>query len=690
MRVVLKRTIAAVSAVAVAVLLITACTEGSSSSAPTIVGTQEDTTPYPTPTGLPTNTSYPTPTARPTQTPYPVAPTYTPQPTFTPVPTGTPYPTPTAQPTQTPYSVAPTYTPQPTFTPVPTPTPYPTPTLQPTPTPTPPPLLSRLYDTQNTRWLTRNYPGIARQIEAFPWVQDGLSILEAKAIDELMYLGVGRIDNLQAVLRLLWVQDAIADTEYDVLYWLRVLDYGDVEAAAAVIPMPFLESPDATDALAIRAMRRLATHGVLSALIDSALFQTGIADTDTALVAAVGTLYGDAGAVRRVLTPGIASIESVAAGTELTPDLRISIVRTGSQSRPGTVETTREAVAFVERMMQMPLPTEHVIVVLDDSSITSGYAGTNYGFAFSYSPEYETRQDMYEWRQLQAGFVHEVAHYYWRGNAGWIDEGVANTVEYVYGIENGLSRGQLKTRRKTCDAHDLAMLAMWDPSPNDSAYRCNYYLGDHLFKELLETLGSMEFSGKLWELYRVALPAQETGDTPGIAEIRQVFAGLQTIVDKHWSGALNAPENRPFDEGVDRTSHDLVQWDQHPTYDGHSVAFSGTLLDGAVLAAETIEQARAGGYQPFTLSLADASEFAGFILPPFTDGTRSWALDAGDSVANTYSLGDDTFTITFPFPEALGNPSDYVVIIDGYQDSSRTPRIGSNIDHLGYARIRVE
>ena len=491
-------------------------------------------------------------------------------------------------------------------------------------------------------------------------------------------------------MRLLWVQDAIADTEYDVLYWLRVLDYGDVEAAAAVIPMPFLESPDATDALAIRAMRRLATHGVLSALIDSALFQTGIADTDTALVAAVGTLYGDAGAVRRVLTPGVASIESVAAGTELTPDLRISIVRTGSQSRPGTVETTREAVAFVERMMQMPLPTEHVIVVLDDSSITSGYAGTNYGFAFSYSPEYETRQDMYEWRQLQAGFVHEVAHYYWRGNADWIDEGVANTVEYVYGIENGLSRGQLKTRRKNCDAHDLAMLAMWDPSPNDSAYRCNYYLGDQLFKEMLETLGRMEFSGKLQELYRVALPAQETGDMPGIAEIRQVFAGLQTIVDKHWSGTLNAPENRPFDEGVDRTSHDPVQWDQHPTYDGHSVTFSGTLLDGAVLAAETIEQARAGGYQPFTLRLADAYEFAGFILPPFTDGTTSWTLDPGDSVADTYSLGDDTFTITFPFPEALGNPSDYVVIIDGYQDSSRTPRIGSNIDHLGYARIRVE
>ena len=149
---------------------------------------------------------------------------------------------------------------------------------------------------------------------------------------------------------------------------------------------------------------------------------------------------------------------------------------------------------------------------------------------------------------------------------------------------------------------------------------------------------------------------------------------------RHWSGALNAPENRPFDEGVDRTSHDLIQWDQHPTYDGRSaVTFSGTLLDGAVLSSETIEQARSGGSQNFQLRPADAPDFVGWVLPPLTDGS-SWILDAGDSVADTYSLDADTksFTITFPFPEALDPPSAYVVIVRGFQDDSRTPRIGSD------------
>ena len=610
------------------------------------------------------------PTAQPTQTPYPVAPTYTPQPTFTPMPTPTPYPTPTPQPT---------------------PTPYPTPTLQPTPTPTPPPLLSRLYDTQNTRWLSRSYPGIARQIAELPWVQDGLSVLETKAIDEILYLGVDSIDNLQSVLRLPWVQDAIEDTEHDILDDLSGLR---PDVVSAMTTMPFLASHEATDALAVEGMRLLERGSGLDALVDSPVFQDGIDDSETILIAAVGTFYKDADAVRRVLTPGNAAVEAVSLGTELTPALAVSIVRTGSQSRPGTVEAVRDAVEFVESIMGLPLPVEHVIVVFDEAAVPAGYGGANYGFAFSYSPKYETRQGTYEWRILQAGFIHELAHYYWSGDQAWMTEGVANVFSYMRGRDSGLSRGQLKTRRTTCEAHDLQMLEMWDPSSSTrDAYSCNYYLGERLYLELLGALGRLQFVAKLREIYQVALPVREAGgDKTGIAAMRQVFAGQGDIVEKHWSGALNAPENRPFDEGVGRTSHDVVQWDQHPTYDGHSVTFSGTLLDGAVLSKETIEQARDGGYGNFIMRPADVNGYVGSILPPLTDG-RSWNLDdTGHSVADTYSLDDDTksFTITFPFPKALGTPSDYVVVVRGFQDASRTPRIGSNVDNLGYARIRVE
>ena len=246
----------------------------------------------------------------------------------------------------------------------------------------------------------------------------------------------------------------------------------------------------------------------------------------------------------------------------------------------------------------------------------------------------------------------------------------------------------MKNRRKGCDAHDLAMLSEWDPSKSSAQFRCNYYLGLMLFQALLENMGAEAFSTKIGELYRLSLAGPDAGGALGVDAVRRVFSGQSDIVDLHWSGAVNAPENRPFDEGKGRTSHDLVQWDQYPTYDGRSVSFRGTLLDGAILSKATVHQARGGGYQNFGMSPADAYDYVGAILPSLLGGSH-WKLeDPGDTVATTYRLGEREFDIQFSFPEALGDPSDYIVRVLGFQNESRLPNIGENVDLLGYARIR--
>ena len=458
---------------------------------------------------------------------------------------------------------------------------------------------------------------------------------------------------------------------------------------AAIIAMPFLQTPDTTDVLALRSMRRLAHEEALDPLIEHASFLDGITDNETTLVAAVGTLYGDTDELSRILNPGYASIETTTGAL----GLQISIIRSGSQQfQPWTAHAVADAVDYAEQVMLLDLPVDHVILVLNDKAVSSTAAGTNYGFAISYLPEYEQMQDTFEGRALQQGLVHEVAHYYWRGNENWIDEGLANTIEYMHGADNGLSPGQLKTQREDCEAHDLEMLSEWDAPIGSPEYDCNYYLGERLFLELRESLDDAEFSEKLRELYQLSLTAQEARQTPGIDVVRQVFSDQAAIVDKHWSGELNAPENRPFDEGVDRINHDLIQWGQHPTYDGQEVSFNGTLLDDAVLSHETLSLAREGeGYVNFLLSLATDYDYLGFILPPLESG--SWILeDPGDVVATVYQLDGRTFTVTFQFPMALDSPSDYVVLVWGYKDDTRTTSVyeTGTIDLLGYARIRNE
>ena len=290
---------------------------------------------------------------------------------------------------------------------------------------------------------------------------------------------------------------------------------------------------------------------------------------------------------------------------------------------------------------------------------------------------------------FRLGLVHEIAHYFWSGNENWIDEGLANLYEYRFGLQMGLSHGQLHTMRKGCEAHDLEMFSAWDPdSSQRNRYHCAYYLGQLFFQDLLASMDAEAFTAGLQEYYRLSLEAQEANFTPGIAEVREAFAGQDAIIDHHWSGKMNAPETRPFDEGRDRTNHALIQWTQPPTYDGSSsVTFEGVLLDDAVLVNDAPTQ---GGYSNFSLYTADG-EWVGSILPGLTSG--NWTLDdPGDTVASKYLVSPETraFIIEFPFPQKLeGLPSDYVVAVWGFQDTDRTPTIGENLDLLGYARIRV-
>ena len=454
--------------------------------------------------------------------------------------------------------------------------------------------------------------------------------------------------------------------------------------------MPFLESFELDDVLAIRGIYDLASNEdseLLKALMDHPKLRNGITDSQTTLVAAAGT-HWDAGEIRRILSPGYVNIEVLSEGTELTPHLKISIVRAGSEPQPATAEIARDAVEFAEGIMQMPLPVGHVIIVLNDKTGNKGYGGTNHGYAFSYLPDAEQKKSVSGKYYFHSGIVHETAHYYWRLGPFWINEGVANTFEYMYGVENEvIPRLLAKATRADCEVTNLKELSSLSPVPGEPQFHCSYYLGQLLFQELLETLGEEEFNERLRQLYQLSLSARAAGGKPGIAEVRQAFHDQSEIVEKHWSGKLNAPENRPWDEDIAHQSHKLIQWDQHPTYDGEFVTLSGTLLGDAVLSSGTIEEANRDGYGNFHIYSVDGSKFTGNISPP---GMNRPPRDPGDTTALEFRLEGRTFTVKFRFPQKLGDPSDYIVDVWGFQDESRTPVIWPDRDRLGYARIRVE
>ena len=561
-----------------------------------------------------------------------------------------------------------------------TPTPVPTATPQPTPTPTPRILLP---DTQNARWLKRTYPVLAQRVANFPWIADGLSETERRTVDELLYLAANDLDTMRSVIELPWVRDSGGILVRGAVRRLTGIAYDNPLASRSIANQPFLRTLESGDVLALEAASTLRASGVLDRLTDHPAFQDGITDAETVRVAAAGTLYRAPDEMERMLNPDEYPMETLDTRTPFTPNLRVSIFRSGTQSRPGTAKAIRDAVAFAEDVMQKPLPTNHVIVVLNDNAVRPGFAGANYGFALGYSPDYEKPVGTWEQRELQAGMVHEVAHYFWSGNERWVNEGLANTFEVMYGMDQGLSRGQLRTHRKDCEAHDLAMLLSWATDQSAWSSDCDYYLGQLVFEELFDSVGRDEFQVRLRDLYSLTLEKQDADQRPGIGVLRQVFPDQEEIVERHWAGRLNAPENRGFGEGRDRISHDLVQWDQYPTYEDGEVSFTGTLLNDAVFSYP------ATAYPNFSSRPANSSKFLGHILPP----GRNWQLRLKyplDVIAGSYQLDGQSFTVSFTFPEDLeGVPSDYVVSVSGFQNDTHTPTMGTKVDLLGYARIRV-
>ena len=275
--------------------------------------------------------------------------------------------------------------------------------------------------------------------------------------------------------------------------------------------------------------------------MDHPTLRSGITDEQTTLVAAAGTFW-DAEELRRILNPGNADIETFSEGTELLPDLKISIIRTGSKPNPRTGEGVKDATGLVVEIMQLPLPVSRVIVVMNDKTGNKGYGATNHGYAFSFHVKLE--------QEFTSDFLPIIVHesltttgVVWKTGLtkAWpIHSGTytASKPELLLVLANKRAQGTARpTTWKCCQNGTLEL-------KTKRSSGATTILGGALFRELLENHGQRGLLRALRELYRLALATEESGGKAGIAEVRQAFPDQAEIVEKHWSGKLNAPENR--------------------------------------------------------------------------------------------------------------------------------------------------
>ena len=510
-------------------------------------------------------------TATPTPTPTPLPPTATP----TPLPTNSPTPQPTPTHTPTPPSPTPTPTltptPRPTFTPIPTPTPTPQPTATPRPTPTPP---SPLADFRNGNSLEHNHPTLAASIKSLDWFQDGVTDAESETVQDLLDLALSSTYAARTLIARPWARDGVAADEEEVIDGIRSIARQDADVAAQISAMPFIATLEPHDLVALRSLRRLAYRNpsVFRQVMSHPTLRGGITDHWAQIVA---TLYGvsryNPALIDTLLDPDRVIVERRRIGLRLSGDVDLAIIRTAPGARR-SMDLLAHSVRNTESFMGHALPAGY-IPVLFANAVPAYAAGAHFGTHIAILPRYDVDDGSRDAADSGLLIAHEVAHYYWNGNADWIDEGAAELLASLSELAR-VNRQVAITTRPCAYAANIAALERLNPGWGSDAFACNYSLGERFFFDLFRLIGPADFQQRFRRLYQASQVDDDADPAPGTA------VGISHLRDAFDYGSKGVRVRNTIARWYDGTApHNVVQRDASVAQS----ALSG--LDGRINAA---------------------------------------------------------------------------------------------------------
>ena len=189
----------------------------------------------------------------------------------------------------------------------------------------------------------------------------------------------------------------------------------------------------------------------------------------------------------------------------------LAIIRIRDQVTP-SMDFLEHSVRTIEEFMGEPLPTNYIAWYFDDSiSATAG--GSNFGTHITSKLYYDVENGP-RWYRAPFHNAHEVAHYYWRGNQRWINEGAADLLGSI--SENARVETPTEPTRNPCaSAKTISQLEGLDAERGSNAAKCYYSLGEALFLDLYHNLGEETFRQGFRNLYLKSLRDDDADDCEG-------------------------------------------------------------------------------------------------------------------------------------------------------------------------------
>ena len=380
------------------------------------------------------------------------------------------------------------------------------------------------------------------------WVQDGIDDVEAGAIGWMANMASAEVAS--SVVALGWVQDGLEETEVGAIEELSYMTNVNAREALRIVGMQFVESLDPPDLPALASLRRLAAFrpDAFARVMRHGALRDGVSDELAPVVATLnGVARTNPGLIDVLLDPSNVLLEQRNIRLPISGEVVLAVIRT-SPGAARSIDLLEHSVRSAEALMGAPLPTSYVGLLYEEA-VAGSFAGTNFGTHIAIVPRYDVDDGSHEASFAGHSIAHEVAHYYWRDNADWVDEGAADVMaSIVDSARTGRSVGV--TNLPCAYASSIAELEGLDPARDDVEFTCNYSLGERLFADLYRTLGEEGFVRGFRDLYR--------GESVGIEHLREAFSlagddGAGSVVIARWYdgiGPFPFPATEPADPSL--------------------------------------------------------------------------------------------------------------------------------------------
>ena len=400
-------------------------------------------------------------------------------------------------------------------------------------------------------------PEIGRALIRAQWVGEANPSMGAELLNNLRWILDRHPDAgpaiVLAILEKPWMQDSLTSEKVLSVIWMERAGRRDKDVVPALLGMPFLETFEPEDRFILHATWRILRYHpdtTGKAFKESDTFRDGIRDEDRVRVIAALTMQ-QPDELERMLRPGWADIEEWRGPTYLTPDLRISIVRAHSPRLPGTMQGVVETVNFLEQVMEAPLPgPPHLIIVFHDESHSErglGLCGQHRRYAVVFCTWQEEHVDYDTGRpMLRSVIAHEIGHkYFGSPMQSWLHHFYVIMYEVLW-VLDGREIGDVpeklieRSTRGNCDVPDLKTLEELMPTERYQT-RCHHHLGHRMAREIVDEIGMEEFIARMRMAYAGKEEYFMEREDPGIEVMRLLYPDQEEIVDRFWSGRVNAP-----------------------------------------------------------------------------------------------------------------------------------------------------